>query len=88
MSVTNRTNYTKYDAGTVSATTTYATVTPDETILQLLVYPLKAGFIKLNGSAKEIFLPAETWTPMSVATTSFDIKVAEDGDVYWQGWYL
>ena len=78
----------KYDAGTISGTTSFQEVIPESRLSHLLVYPLKDGSVKLNGSAKEIFLPAEAWTPISVSCSSFAIKVDEAADVHWQGWYI
>ena len=88
MPTTANTNYNAYDSGKVEATTSFQKVTPAAPLLQLLVYPLKAGSIKLDASTKEIYLPADAWTPISVSCSSFAVKVEEDGDVYWQGWYI
>jgi hypothetical protein len=55
---------------------------------QMLIYPSVDSVAKFNGSAKEIFLPATTWTPIGFRVTSFNAKtVAGNGVLAWQGWY-
>lgn len=77
-----------YDSGVVSATTDYEETVLDNQLDQFMVYPAVAGFIKLNGSTKEIYLPAETWTPILTKVDSFSVKtVTGTGDIYWQGWF-
>ncbi|NDL68011.1 hypothetical protein [Anaerotalea alkaliphila] len=82
--------FTDYDSGEIAATADYleAAVQPGGLLRQMLVYPMVDCKIKLNGSAKEIHLPAEVWTPIGVAAESFNIKTASGtGTVHWQGWY-
>jgi len=81
-----------YDAGVAEVTDAYleVAVVPDTKLEQLLVYPAVACYIKLNNSLKEIYLPAETWTPIDVDITHFNIKAAvaaATGTVHWQGWF-
>ncbi|HKL43238.1 MAG TPA: hypothetical protein VJ962_11710 [Clostridia bacterium] len=87
----NEGTYSYYDGGSEDTTTSYlvADVSLDNKVAQLLVYPTTDSSIKLNGSDKEIYLPANSWTPISVGTESFNVKALEEaGIVYWQGWYL
>jgi len=88
MPTTANTNYNKYDAGKIQATTDFQKVAPAATLMQLLIYPAADGVVKLDSSEKEIYLPADTWTPISVSCSSFSIKVDEAADVHWQGWYI
>jgi len=78
-----------YDSGEIDGTTIEVVVTPSDRLAQLLVYPTVESSVKLNGSTKTIYLPANTWTPISILTNSFIIKTNEEaGKIYWQGWYL
>jgi hypothetical protein len=80
--------YSEYDAGKLEAVTSSVRVDIEKTAVQLLIYPKKESFIKLNGSEKEIYLPAESWTPISVAVEYFEISAPVASDIYWQGWCL
>lgn len=84
--------YNDYDSGEIDGVHTEGgevTVTPDNRLSQLLVYPAVDASVKLNDSEKWIYLPAGAWTPISVACDSFKIKGAsESGKIYWQGWIL
>lgn len=83
------TTYLDYDSGEIDGTTTEATVTLSQQIVQLLVYPTVESSIKLDDSTKSIYLPANVWTPISVVCDSFKIKtLSEDNKIYWQGWVL
>ena len=80
----------RYDAGKLDAI-----VEVTEVILEqkwasnILVYPEVACYMTLDGSPKEIYLPALAWTPISVATAKFSIRAIEEiGKVYWQVWYI
>ncbi len=81
--------FTDYDAGTVELTDAYllAPVVIDEPVRQMMVYASVACWIALNGSLKEIYLPAETWTPIGCKVSEFNAKTAAGaGTIYWQGW--
>ena len=78
----------KYDAGEILVTTSPITTVFDQEIPQILLYPTVDAFIKLNGSTKEIFLPALSWTPVSVLCSQVTITATESGKVYWQGWFM
>ena len=81
--------YEDYDSGEVDGTTTEETISLNSSVGQLLIHPLVDATVKLNDSDKEIYLPAGTWTPISVLTDSFTIKTnSESGKIYWQGWIL
>lgn len=80
----------RYDAGELEAK-----VEPIQVILvqkearNVLIYPKVDCYITLNGSIKEIFLPAMAWTPISIEVNDFSIRSISDiGMVYWQAWYV
>ena len=84
---TNSSTYTEYLAGKETlAAATPVTVTLASVADQLLIFPLAASTVKLNGSTEEIYLPENTWTPISVQTTSLVLTSEAGGDVYWQAW--
>jgi hypothetical protein len=78
----------QYDAGEQETNTTEVTIKFEQAIPQLLFYPTVDSFIKLNDSIKEIFIPAESWTPVSILCTSVTVKAVEAGKMYWQGWFM
>lgn len=78
----------QYDAGEHAVGETYTQVQFEEEIPQVLFYPTVDSFIKLNGSTKEIFIPALTWTPISVLCKDFSVKGSKAGKIYWQGWFM
>ena len=82
--------YNKYDAGNlVDVTTTPSVVTPEAPLMQLLIYPTADGYVTINESAKKIYIPASSWTPISIGTIAFSVEAVEGtADVHWQGWYL
>ena len=78
----------EYDAGSESITTDYlvADVVPAEPLINALLYVDVASVAKFNESTKEIYLPAEAWTPIIFRVTSSNVKVLEGtGTVRWQG---
>ena len=80
-----------YDSGSEAITTAFlgTDVSPETTVASLLLYPTVNSLAKFNGSEKEIFCPAETWTPIGFRVSSFNVKTIEgEGSVYWQGWAL
>jgi len=81
--------FNEYDAGTETVTTNYATIELTQEVQQLLILPKVECMLKVNGGTKEIYLPADVWTPILLRTTEFAIKgISEGGTVYWQGWFL
>ena len=78
----------QYDAGEQITGTTPVTINIDQAIPQLLFYPTVDSFIKLNGSTKEIFIPAESWTPISILCISVEVRAIKTGKIYWQGWFM
>lgn len=81
--------FNEYDAGTETVTTNYATIELAQEVQQLLILPKVECMLKVNGSEKEIYLPADIWTPILLRTTEFALKgTSEGGTVYWQGWFL
>jgi hypothetical protein len=82
------TTYGDYDAGTIDVTTSNQVVTPDSQLQQLLIYPTVECTVKIGDSTKEIFLPKDVWTPISVLCAKFTIKGSASGKVYWQGWVV
>jgi hypothetical protein len=88
---TGSTYFNEYDSGSESVTTDYPMLdfVLDREIQQLLLFPKVECLIKLNGSDKEIYLPADMWTPILLRITSFSVKaMSEAGTLYWQGWNL
>jgi len=85
----NSGSFVDYDSGEIDGTTVEEEVVLDEEVRQLLVLPKVESYIKLNDNAKWIYLPANSWTPISVKATSFIVKTKEEvGKIYWQGWLL
>ena len=86
----NSGSFVDYDSGEIDATTSDSDeVVLTEEVRQLLVLPKVESYIKLNDNDKWIYLPANSWTPISVKTTSFTVKTKEEtGKIYWQGWLL
>ena len=81
--------YNAYDAGSETlVASTPTTVTPDETLMQLLIYPMIACTIKFNESEKVVHCPAEAYTPITMLVEEFVLESIEAGDVYWTGYYL
>lgn len=81
--------YNGYDSGTLEAVSGEVVVTPAQTVVQVLLFPTEDASVKLNDSEKWIFLPAGMWTPISIPTETFTVKVlAGSGDIHWQGWFL
>ena len=79
-----------YDSGSEDLTESFLAekVVMDNSLISLLLYPDTDSLIILNGSDKEIFLPADTWTPLGFKVDSFNIKaITGTGKLYWQGWY-
>lgn len=86
---TGSTYFNEYDAGTIIATTNYAETILDQEVQQLLIFPKVECLLKVNGSEKEIYIPADMWTPILLRVNDFKIKgLSEGGTLYWQGWYL
>lgn len=83
-------NVDRYDAGELDATAEPIQVMLSKKEAQnVLIYPKIDCYMTLNGSAKEIFLPALAWTPISIVASAFSIRAIEDGGkVYWQAWYI
>ena len=80
-----------YDSGNEEITEAFlgSDIVPEEVSVNLLLYPTVNSMAKFNGSDKEIFCPADTWTPIGFRVTSFNLKAIEGtGSVYWQGWAL
>lgn len=80
----------RYDAGEINGA-----LIPVEVSLarkearNVLIYPKVDCYVSFDGSAKEIFIPANSWTPISVEVTTFKIRVVQDtGKIYWQAWYV
>ena len=81
--------YSTYDSGKFEDITEETTTTLDEVISQLLLYPTADSYIKINESEKQIYLPANSWTPISIATKVFSVTpVAGSTTIHWQGWVL
>ena len=81
---------TAYDSGSESTTTAFLgeDVTPDSPCKQLLIYVTADSLAKFNESAKEVFLPADVWTPIGFIVDNFNVKTIEgEGVAYWQGWF-
>lgn len=79
----------EYDSGTETlVASTPATITPDAELMQILIYPMVASKVKFNSSEKEVYLPAEAWTPITLLVESFILESAEAGDVHWIGYYI
>ena len=77
----------RYDAGKVEATVAGVSLELEEPVLQVLFYPAKDCVVALNGEDKEVFLPAECWTPILATVEKFTLKASEDCDVYWHGYF-
>jgi len=78
----------EYDAGSESITTDYLVedVVPEQPLINALLYVDVDSVAKFNGSEKEIFLLAESWTPIIFRVTSLNVKTLEgSGTVRWQG---
>ena len=79
-----------YDAGSVDVSSEGVKVDIGLDVRQLLIYPMVDSFVSLNGSTKEIFLPKNMWTPITISKSwvleNFTVKSQEAGKVYWQGW--
>lgn len=80
----------RYDAGELNVTGA-----PVQVILErkearhILIYPTVDCYVKLNDSSKEIFMPARTWTPVSIEVNNFSVRTVKDtGVAYWQAWYV
>jgi hypothetical protein len=85
----NSGSFIDYDSGEIDGTTTEELVELADEVRQLLVLPKVESYIKLNDNDKWIYLQANSWTPISVKTTSFTVKTKEAiGKIYWQGWLL
>lgn len=81
--------YGSYDAGEVTVSADATVVEPSEQVQQLLLYPTTACKVKIGASTKEIFVPKDTWTPISVVTEEFSVVAIEGtGTLHWQGWIL
>lgn len=83
-------NYDKYDAGELDvALEVTQVVLSKKEAEHVLIYPKVECYVAFDGNAKEIFLPALTWTPISINASDFKIRaVADLGKVHWQAWYL
>ena len=54
----------------------------------MILYATVDSRVKFNGSAKEIFLPAESMVPIGFIVESFNVKTdADTGKLHWQAWY-
>lgn len=80
--------YGSYDAGDVSVSAEPTVVTPVEQVQQLLIYPTVDCRVKLNESDKEIFVPKNAWTPISVVCDMFTLIAEGEGTAHWQGWVI
>lgn len=82
--------YEMYDAGEIDATSSSHKVKLiKREAKSVLIYPKMDCFVSFNGSEKEIFIPANSWTPISITISDFSIRSIKDsGKVYWQAWYV
>lgn len=82
--------YDRYDAGELDVLLTVTEVVlSKKEAKHVLIYPKVECYVAFDGNAKEIFLPALTWTPVSITSSNFKIRaIADLGKVYWQAWYL
>lgn len=82
--------YEVYDAGEIDVTTTAKQITlSKKEARSILIYPKMDCYVAFNGSDKEIFIPANSWTPISVNISNFAVRASTDsGKVYWQAWYV
>jgi hypothetical protein len=47
------------------------------------------SYIKINENTKQIYLPANCWTPISIATKVFSVTpITGAVTIHWQGWVL
>ena len=81
--------YDNYDSGQLTNVGIAGqTVSPENKLAQLLIYPREDCKLTINGSDKWIFLPKEMWSPISILCDTFNVAtIAGTGDVFWQGWY-
>lgn len=83
-----------YDAGcSVPIDSSGVTVPVDFGVYQLLVYPTVDAKLTLNdGATKEVFLPANMWTPIVISRdyncVNFVLTAEEAGLAHWQGWVM
>lgn len=82
-----------YDAGSVDVTSAGVKVLMEMEIRQLLIYPTVDAKVSLNdGTTKDIFLPKNMWTPISISRdflcTDFVVTSELVGKVHWQGWVI
>jgi len=82
-----------YDAGSADVGLTPVKIEVESGVTQLLIYPTVDASVSLNDKiTKEIFLPKNMWTPISIsrnfACTNFVVTAQATGKMYWQGWVV
>ena len=80
----------RYDAGEINGTLSPIQISLSrKEARHVLIYPKVDCYVSFDGNDKEIFIPANSWTPISIEVTTFKIRVVKDtGKVYWQAWYV
>lgn len=80
----------RYDAGELNGVLAPTQVSLSrKEARNVLIYPKVDCYVSFDGSDKEIFIPANSWTPISITATTFKIRVVKDtGKIYWQAWYV
>lgn len=81
-----------YDAGSIDVSSVGVKVGLELEVRQLLIYPTVDSFVTLNDFTKQIFLPKNMWTPITVSNSwvlgSFTVISQEAGKIHWQGWVV
>lgn len=80
-----------YDSNSHDTTPAFmgADIAPASPSKQMLIYVTQESLAKFNGSAKEVYLPKDAWTPIGFEVETFNIKTVTEaaGKAYWQSWY-